>query len=136
MSLDLEFAAITDLALELLGRPEKLPKLRALGLAGCLGLTKGGLKRLLCREGVGVGDGGMGVGVEVLDLRWGMDVEVELVEGWLQKRQASSTDGRIIVGSVDIRGCERITINGVEELRRKWPGVEIKFTPKSSLRKV
>ncbi|KAF8441875.1 hypothetical protein BGX38DRAFT_812128 [Terfezia claveryi] len=48
VSLDLEFAVITDLALELLGSPEKLPRLRELGLAGCLGLSEGGLRNLLC----------------------------------------------------------------------------------------
>ena len=127
MSLNLEFAVITDLALELLGKPEKLPRLRELGLAGCLGLSEGGLRRLLCGEGAGMG---IGVGVEVLDLRWGMDVRVEWVEGWLQRRQASNVGGRIITGSVDVCGCERVTSYEVEALRRKWLGVEIKFNPK------
>lgn len=47
VSLDLEFAVITDLALDLLGSPDKLPMLRELGLAGCLGLSEWGLRNLL-----------------------------------------------------------------------------------------
>ena len=128
--MDLKFAALNGGGLDLIGRPERLPRLRELRLAGSLLLLAWSLRKILC--GVDVGSGGMGWGVEILDLRWTIDLRVEWIEAWLERRQASSPGGRMITGTVDLRGCDMVTDNAVERLRRKWPAVGIKYTSVAS----
>lgn len=124
VSLDLEFAPIRDHALYLLS---KAPNLKSLGLGGCLSLTKEGLEKFLCEDG----EGRCPVGIAELDLRWGMDVVVEWIDRWLALRQryaGLNAERGEVKGKVDLRWCDRVTLIGVEQLRRKWSGVEITFT--------
>lgn len=141
VSLHLEFAAITDYALELLagvsfrgGGSCPVPKLRHLGLAGCLSISKPALRAFLLDS--------CPLSIDNLDLRWEMDINVYWIDEWLSRKHRywqQQQQGRIATGDgapplkawVDLRGCEMVTETGKQFLKRRWswaPAVEFKFT--------
>ena len=141
VSLHLEFAAITDYALEMLVRGDSsndndcpVPKLRHLGLAGCLSISKSALRTFLLDS--------CPLNIDSLDLRWEMDINAYWIDDWLSRKHCywqQQQQGRVATGDgasplkvcVDLRGCEMVTEIGKRFLNRRWswaPNVEFKFT--------
>lgn len=148
VSLHLEFAAITDYALEVLARGSSrggdggcpVPKLRHLGLAGCLSISKFALRAFLLDS--------CPLNIDSLDLRWEMDISVYWVDDWLSRKhcnwqeqqgKAATRDGAsLLKARVDLRGCEMVTEVWKQFLRKRWswaPAVEFRFTEISQVEK-
>lgn len=62
--------------------------------------------------------------VRRVDLRWLVDVRV----GWvadLLARNAHQGGGKGSLETVDVSGCERLTLKEVQSLEERWRGVEV-----------
>ncbi|KAL0638433.1 hypothetical protein Q9L58_002577 [Maublancomyces gigas] len=111
--LKLAFTEIGDGALRAVAAGERL---RSISLAGCFGLSRGALRAWMGRR--------VPWSVRRVDLRWLVDVRV----GWvadLLARNARQGGGKGSLETVDVSGCERLTLKEVQSLEERWRGVEV-----------
>jgi hypothetical protein len=109
-SLKLEFSTIEDPALRAISQAEKL---RELSLFGCFSLSKCALRAFLSKRTPPT--------IRTLDIRWLPDVRI----GWLYELLLRPNSK---IKSIDISGCERLTLGDLQSLQKVKPEVKMVHT--------